>query len=150
MRITFSDTVYHSHWYKSHSIAITCRENFIKLKKKNSHIRLIEKYEVYAASRSRRYCSTALYKGRVCISGRINFPLSRDRSIRTELKEKTDPYTSEYIVYRRCVILTCLLLSCRTRVALNDRRTGNRPITTTDIQRQPARAPITSWTPWII
>lgn len=29
--------------------------------------------------------------------GRINFPLSRDRSIRTELNEKTDPYTSECI-----------------------------------------------------
>lgn len=63
---------------------------------------MIEKYEVYAASRSRRYCSTALYKGRVCISGRINFPLSRDRSIRTELKEKTDPYTSEYRISTVC------------------------------------------------
>lgn len=35
-------------------------------------------------------------------SGRINFPLSRDRSIRTELKEKTDSYTSEYRISTVC------------------------------------------------
>lgn len=70
--------------------------------KKCAYIRLIEKYEIYMLFFDRGDIARRHFIKDVCASGGINFPLSRDRSIRTELKEKTDPYTSEYRISTVC------------------------------------------------
>lgn len=63
---------------------------------------MIEKYEIHAVFRSRRYCSTALYKGRACIRWHKFSAKSRSFDQDRIERENRSVHISEYRISTVC------------------------------------------------